>query len=594
MIKMKKVSDIGLMGRLMISFIIIIGITFIVMFIGMYMTIKSNSIRFVQQDIYHFVKKNNQLVDSIFLANDEVTKNIITDKTLYAAINSYNNREINSLEMDRVLRDVLSRNRFLTPEITSVFLYTSSYTFVSSADSSISSSITLPKSIIEKINLGGGSMIYLPTYELPDLYATKNNERNMIFSTARVVNSSFYSDNSYFYLEKDIEKPILAVNYNYSLFDKYFDDIKHFENGKNIVMDSNYNIIYSNDFNIIGETLEEDWTKSITNGTTGTFRTRIDNKEYIICYDKSSVTDWYFISKIPLGAAMAENLSGLFDSLYFTAIIVAVISLSLAFLLTRSISYPIKELISAIKISSKGDFSYQINLSGLPETRILMEEYNKMNSELDILVKENYEIKIREKDAFIKALQSQLNPHFLYNALNIINWMVIEGNEGAGDMIVGLSESLRYTAEDASEVPFIREYNWLQNYLEIMRVRFENMFTINFDIEKELFEYKVPKLFLQPIIENIFVHGFKNLEENGKGTINIKGYIDEEYVIFSVEDNGNGMSEDTVERIMNDNSSGMGIKNVNKRIKLLYGKEYGIKISSVEGFGTIMKVYLKK
>jgi two-component system sensor histidine kinase YesM len=220
---------------------------------------------------------------------------------------------------------------------------------------------------------------------------------------------------------------------------------------------------------------------------------------------------------------------------------------------------------------------------------------NYMSSKIKNLIRENYEVKIREKEATIGALTLQLNPHFLYNTINIINWIAIRNKQNdISKMLISLSYMLNYTVRTKQDiVRFSDDLEWMEKYLYIMSIRFEGKFTIEYDIDPEVLSAKVPKLFLQPIIENVFTHAFDSMDKDG--VVKISARADGNLVSFLIEDNGKGICKDDIDTILNspreDNLS-IGISNVNRRIKIIYGEEYGIKIEpSVSGGTKVIIVF---
>jgi len=240
----------------------------------------------------------------------------------------------------------------------------------------------------------------------------------------------------------------------------------------------------------------------------------------------------------------------------------------------------------------EGDFDSRVPVDIKDEFGYFTHKFNQMNEKIKKLIEENYIVTIREKESQIMALNLQMNPHFLYNTLNIINCMAIENKDKeVSEMIIKLRDMLVYTVKNKKDIiRFSDDLQWLKNYLYIMSKRYENKFTVCFDIDSRIYDTPVPKLFLQPFIENAIIHGFEEIDEGG--IILISGSICDGKRVFSVSDNGKGMDKDTIERILNEDEASVGISNVDRRIKLLYGQEYGVAIKSDWGEGTEIKVTL--
>ncbi|MCL2286522.1 MAG: sensor histidine kinase [Firmicutes bacterium] len=213
---------------------------------------------------------------------------------------------------------------------------------------------------------------------------------------------------------------------------------------------------------------------------------------------------------------------------------------------------------------------------------------------LDI-IKRNLESEKEKRDAELKVLQAQITPHFLFNTLNSIRWAAINNHtKKAADMTLALSSLLRMTIINVDEFIAIEtEVTNLQNYVAIFRMRQAIDFTFEVDMPEELMSYKIPKLLFQPIVENSLIHGFEGMTQGCK--ISIVGKKMEDGVYISIADNGVGMTDEQKdEKSRVPKFSGIGIGNVNQRIKLNFGEEYGLKIESVQGKGTVVRLHLPK
>ncbi|MCG8502236.1 MAG: sensor histidine kinase, partial [Firmicutes bacterium] len=225
-------------------------------------------------------------------------------------------------------------------------------------------------------------------------------------------------------------------------------------------------------------------------------------------------------------------------------------------------------------------------------------KFNQMNEKIQRLIEENYQVKIKEKEAEIKALNFQFNPHFMYNSLNIINWIAIENDQNEiSKMLINLSDMLEYTAKnDKSMVSLREDIEYLKSYVYLMMKRFVGKFIVEYHIDPQLYHYDVPKFFLQPFVENAFIHGFEEIEEGGR--LRISGWIENNKRYFCIEDNGKGMDAEKIKDVLQmeeesiEIEKSIGIENINKRIKLLYGHGNGVHIKSEIGKGTKVTVIL--
>ena len=191
-------------------------------------------------------------------------------------------------------------------------------------------------------------------------------------------------------------------------------------------------------------------------------------------------------------------------------------------------------------------------------------------------------------------MHSQLNPHFIYNTLESISWVAYENDVSEiSEVVISLSEILKYSIKHSDEyVTFDDEIRMLKNYIYIQKFRFEDKFSVNYEIEEELLKYKTIKFTFQPFVENALVHGFRNIRN--QGLITIRLYSHEDDIYAEIEDNGCGMDVLTMSKIDEIKTSGIGIHNVNRSLQLRFGNQYNIDISSDWGKGTLIRLRIPK
>ena len=229
------------------------------------------------------------------------------------------------------------------------------------------------------------------------------------------------------------------------------------------------------------------------------------------------------------------------------------------------------------------------------EVGVLIRSFRRMMSEIDRLISEVYENKIALKEFELKALTAQINPHFLYNSLSIINWMAIKCNQKEiSKVTLALSTFYRTALSKGEDLVTVEScIRNIEAYLEIQLVMHDNEFTVEWNIDPAVKTEKVPKLILQPVVENALEHGL-DVKEEGDKAMKLSFLQDEKDVILRVEDNGLGMEQEVAEKLVTYKAKGYGLKNVNDRICLLYGKEYAIHITSQVGEGTTVEMRIPK
>lgn len=264
-------------------------------------------------------------------------------------------------------------------------------------------------------------------------------------------------------------------------------------------------------------------------------------------------------------------------------LITLVLGLSFSRIFTRKIG----ELTRNMDKVNHGSREVTVSSDSEDEVGILINSFRRMMDEINRLIDEVYVNKIALKEYELKALQAQINPHFLYNTLSMMNWMAIRSNQmDISKVTLALSTFYRTALSKGEDMVTVE--NCIRNmeaYLEIQLTMHDNNFTVEWETDPEIKNEKMPKLLLQPVVENAIEHGIDEKEEGDKKiSLSFKGVGDD--VVITVRDNGMGMEQEKAETLVTYQAKGYGLKNVNDRIRLLYGEEYGIRIFSAPGEGT--------
>ena len=283
-------------------------------------------------------------------------------------------------------------------------------------------------------------------------------------------------------------------------------------------------------------------------------------------------------------------------------IIMIIVIYILSHRLSKRITKPVEELVEVTEKFAGGDFSVSYHTDSNDEMKTLAESFNTMVKEIETLVEDIHKEQENLKDAELRLLQEQINPHFLYNTLDAILWMTEAGeNQKAIQIIQELSSFFRISlSKGQSEITISNEREHVKSYLEIQRYRYQDILDYEIDFDEEILKYHIQKLTLQPIVENALYHGIKN--KRGKGMIRVLGKEENDSIVFSIIDDGIGMKPEELERlrsliaghITDDDQSGYGMANVEKRLEMLYGGEYGMSVESEYGEGTKVLVRIPK
>ncbi|MBR5649094.1 sensor histidine kinase [Pseudobutyrivibrio sp.] len=266
---------------------------------------------------------------------------------------------------------------------------------------------------------------------------------------------------------------------------------------------------------------------------------------------------------------------------------------------TEKITNPLTKLTNRVKDIQKGDFEQRIPVEAQEiEVQTLSDGFEEMVGQLNSLIQENKKAERRKRHAELELLQAQINPHFLYNTLDTIIWLIeADKKEDSIQMVSALSDFFRFCLSRGKDIITLEEEEkHVLSYLAIQKVRYQDRMDYEVIIPKDLYDYSIPKLTLQPLVENSIYHGIKLQRE--KGSIRVEAVDLGDKIELSVRDNGAGMTEERLAEmrtaIENGEKTGFGLRTVHERMQLLFGEEYGLTIASTEGVGTTVIAVIPK
>ncbi|QTL99180.1 HAMP domain-containing protein [Iocasia frigidifontis] len=396
---------------------------------------------------------------------------------------------------------------------------------------------------------------------------------------------------------------VIMIRTNESFFSKIYSNIDIGDGAEIFVMDSNGKVVSSRSPTIpINELyksvgLVENIKVSEENLEDNTFNMTIDGSRQLIAYSPIKHAPWYLVSTIPYKYLNMES-GRIGRKIIILGLVCFVLAALLSILFTDSISNPLRRLIRAMDEVKKGNLTVSIADNNRDEIAEVASNFDVMVKEIQNLLQD---IKFKEKqkrDAEFKALQAQINPHFLSNILNTARVLAnVQKADNLESLLTSLIELLHLSMDQEEDFITVRkEIDYLKNYINIQQYRLYNKFQVNFDIDEELLDKKLPKFLLQPVIENSIIHGIG--PKKGSGIIEVKGIIYNNKMLFTITDDGVGMSKETIYQVLSGDDShkghfsGIGINNVQERIKLYFGDEYGIEIDSFEDYFTTVVITL--
>lgn len=421
-----------------------------------------------------------------------------------------------------------------------------------------------------------------------DLFDRNENSYSWVISLSRAVEVTD---------EGKATQALLLINLNYMYFEEIFSNVNLGNGGYvyltndrgDIIWHPKQNEIYSGRFkedNKYAATLKDGITVENLRGKNITLNVRT------IGY-----TGWKLVGVTPSAALGVDGIKFRFFVLFVADLFLFLLAMINAFI-SDKISNPIKRLDGSVREIESGNLDVEIVPSGSYEVEHLGKSIKNMLGRIKVLMSDLVAEHNAKRKSEFDTLQSQINPHFLYNTLDIIVWMIEnENSDKAVNIVTALAKFFRISLSKGKNIITVKdEVEHVRNYLMIQNMRFKNRFEYSIDVDEKVLSYSSLKLMLQPLVENAIYHGMEFMD--GDGEIDVKVFKEDDSLYFTITDNGLGMSEDMVETLLSKDfvpskkGSGIGVKNVNERIKLYFGSEYGLKVESEPDEGTKITIHL--
>jgi two-component system sensor histidine kinase YesM len=394
----------------------------------------------------------------------------------------------------------------------------------------------------------------------------------------------------------------VVIRINESFFSEIYKDIDLGQGSEIFIVDSQGLVVSSRNAAIPFEQKYEEpllikQLKKNEKSGNSVFSIKLKTKPYLVAFSSIENADWYVVSIIPYSYLNLES-GRIRNGIIILGISCFLLAILLSVIFTESISGPLKKLIKAMNEVKKGDLATQITDNNQDEIAEVTRNFNAMIAEIANLLENIKNEETQKRNAELKALQAQINPHFLSNVLNTAKMLAgAQKADNLESLLTSLIKLLHVSMGKEEEFITVRkEIEYLQNYLNIQEFRYYHKYQVSFEIEPGIYENKLPKFLLQPILENSIIHGIG--PKKGQGAIEVKGFIYGGKMIFTITDDGVGMTPETIERIFQgrdaseDHFCGIGIKNVQERIRLYFGNEYGLRIDSSSNQFTMVEICL--
>ncbi len=395
-------------------------------------------------------------------------------------------------------------------------------------------------------------------------------------------------------LEGGGEAAWVSLDLSFSGISSYIKNVSIGQRGYCFLMDDAGNIIYHPQQQLLYAGLKSEDTEALAALEDGAYA------DDTVIYSVASVGEsgWRAVGVSYVDELVNRNVNDMIRLSLWLAVVVLAVAVLTSWLLSRLIGKPLRGLASAMESfeSDADHFTYR-PVGGTREVQELSDSFEHMVLRIQELMTTVREEEVNLRKTELKALQAQINPHFLYHTLDSIAWMCEQGrNADAVKMVHALARLFRISISRGHElIPIAKELEHAESYLQIQMYRYKNQFTYTFDVDPDCLGYYCNKITLQPIIENSINHGLDLMVDEGR--IDVRVRFDGDDIVFSVQDNGVGMSPEQLEAIMQHgptDRTGIGIKNVNDRLKIYFGRSYGLSITSEPDVGTCVEIRMPR
>lgn len=433
--------------------------------------------------------------------------------------------------------------------------------------------------------------------------ASENPEEIQLISVVtgrNIVTNRSYSIDDVFSLAKAVQDPetgevlgVILLDIRHDIIQSSINGVTIGEKGFVFVMDQEDNIVYT-PVNGIVYRVNPKWVKAME-----PMSVQIQGGSYQIRSELSPYTGWRTVGVFSMDEVMS-SVNTIVYILFTCVIISLVLVVIVSFKFSRTLTNPIFKLKRLMKQAESGDLTVRFNFQHNDEIGELGQSFNHMIARIDQLIQMVYVEQENKRTAEMKSLQEQIKPHFLYNTLDTISWMARDYDaEDIVRLVDALTNMFRIGLSHGKDIITVKEeITHVSNYLYIQKIRYKDKLNYVIHVDESLYAIEVPKLILQPLVENAIYHGVK--AKRGGGTITITGVPEGENLVFTVQDNGAGMPQEKVEelnrrmseRSVLDEQKSFGLFYIRERIQLCYGTGYGVHVESALGEGTRVTITL--
>lgn len=541
-------------SKVLLGYIAVGLIPVIILGVFSYVQVRHLLIEREEQALYETLKQNVTSLDGSFTSYKNFMDSLVWNENLQQAVTKqYENNFQMYLAYRDVIDPMISNIRSLNPTVERITIYTSNNTIYPHGD-----------------NVRPLNEIETQTEELKD--------SKIHWNYSKEDKLELYCK---IYSEKKPEQNIVYMKIN---------DKQTFDNLKNL---------FQNDFGIFITNEDEDTVFSylIERGSSEKEQSAISKEEivqsgkYVVKEAQLELCKWRIVLYRPI-AAVSESAKSITVIVMLVIIICAVITISASSVLSKSVVRPLRRLMHNVEQVEAGNLTVEVKGESDDEIGHLVLSFQRMVKQLNYMINEVYQSKITQQEYEMKALQAQINPHFLYNSLSLINWKaIIAEQEEISEMAQLLSTFYRTTLNKGKSVTTVKgEWDNTCSYIRIQRMMHSGKFEADMEIDESILQYEMLNLLLQPLVENAIVHGLDHKETEGTKRLIVRGKSEESVLVFEISDNGSGMQRDVLSNILTTQTGGYGVHNVHHRIQLYYGEMYGLEYESEWKIGTKVRL----
>ncbi len=595
--KAVKFKDLRMQNKLFLAFLsVILVIMMLILYFSM--TVSETSIRTQMLDsIQETTRQMGENIDNVIQGVLDVSTQVCSDETICSVLQEAKpETEEAYYRNDRTVKGILDSSFATEFSVESVFIcsYNGSIYAAGKNKLSLIENYDFTRTAwFEDMKISGKNTMILSGYDVNSYITT--GEAQKLFSVVKRINEPVTGK----------EIGCMIVDMNSDILGNVLQSVNSNSYQQALIIDNNKKTIYHPDSKYIGTQYREPQVSQLLSMGDGYLEAG-GGKGYFV-FNTSRVTGWSILCVVENRYIM-DSVNRLRLFLAVVAAFCLVLSVYIARNLSRNISEPVSRLQEQMHRVEEGDFDVDIRAESQDEIGRLTHAFDRMVGRTKELIENVYQSGIYQKEAELNALQAQINPHFLYNTLQTIDMMAEEeGVQEISDACQALSKIFRYSINRGREFVRLREeIVHIRNYMLIQQLRFGNKLEVEYDVEKSCEDLFIVKLLIQPLVENAVVHGIENVL--GKCKVQIRVYRADGCLFAEVMDNGNGIEEcklkelneclqkSSEKKMVHEEEYGggrsIGLENTNARIKLYFGREYGITIESEEGAGTCVRLRL--